>query len=245
VKNHKLTIAYDGAAYAGWQVQPGELTIQDLIEKALATITREEVRLHSSGRTDRGVHARAQVAHFSCEKSMPPQRMRRALNALLPDDIRIMKVARAAPDFHARFSARSKEYRYFIWNAEVMPPCLRNYRLHCRRKLDVVAMREAADALVGRHDFASFTANPNRVVESTVRNVTAVKVLKKGNEITIRACAEGFLYKMVRSLAGGLVRVGCGELTPDDIREILVSRERTARIPTAAPQGLFLWDVKY
>ena len=243
---YRLTIAYDGTEFAGWQTQPGERTIQDELEKALAVLFREPIRVHSSGRTDRGVHARAQEAHFAATHPfVSVRKLRYALNAILPDTIRILRVAEMDEAFHARFSAVGKEYRYFIWNGEVMPPFLRHYRLHVRRPLDIDAMRRAADVLKGTHDFAAFTANPNREVETTVRTLRELAVVKKGHEVVIRAEADGFLYKMVRSLAGGLVRVGSGELTPEDIARILASCERTARIPSALPEGLFLWKVYY
>lgn len=243
---YRLTLAYDGADFAGWQAQAGEETVQQRVEEALAVLFRTPVRVHASGRTDRGVHARAQEAHFAVETAFSrPRKLRRALNALLPDTVRIQRAVPVQESFHARFSAVSKEYRYFIWNGEVMPPFLRHYRLHVRKKMDIDAMRAACVILQGRHDFAAFTANPSREVSSTVRSLTALTVQKKGCEVYIRAVSDGFLYKMVRSLAGGLVRVGLGELSPDDIHRILESKERTARIPTALPQGLFLWKVFY
>lgn len=246
MNHYRITLAYDGTDFAGWQIQPGEQTVQAVLEDALAVLFREPVRLHCSGRTDRGVHARAQEAHFTVGSPFSsPQKLRFALNGILPDTIRILRAVTADETFHARFSAIGKEYRYFIWNGEVMPPFLRKYRLHVRRKLDIDAMRAAAERLQGTRDFAAFTANPNREVETTVRTLRELVVLKKGREVVIRAVADGFLYKMVRSLAGGLVRAGLGELSPDDLSNILESRERTARIPTALPQGLFLWKVHY
>ena len=243
---YRLTLAYDGADFAGWQAQAGEETVQQRVEEALAVLFRTPVRVHASGRTDRGVHARAQEAHFAVETAFSsPRKLRRALNALLPDTVRIQRAVPVQESFHARFSAVSKEYRYFIWNGEVMPPFLRHYRLHVRKKMDIDAMRAACGILQGRHDFAAFTANPSREVSSMVRSLTALTVQKKGSEVCIRAVSDGFLYKMVRSLAGGLVRVGLGELSPDDIHRVLESKERTARIPTALPQGLFLWKVFY
>lgn len=244
-QRYRTTIAYDGSAYAGWQVQPAARTVQGVLEKAVHEFSGEKPKVHSSGRTDQGVHAKAQVAHFDLEKAVPPARMKEALNALLPEDIRVLRVANAAPSFHARRSAVSKEYRYFIWNSTILPPFLRRYRTHIRRKLDVADMNAAADYLVGTHDFASFTANPNRLVESTVRTLTKLRVVKKGNEIMIVAASNGFLYKMVRSLCGFLIRVGEGDVPPEETRRILDSRVRTARVPTAPPQGLFLWRVTY
>lgn len=241
----KLTIAYDGSDYAGWQVQPGRPTVQGEVEAALTRLTGQPVKVHGSGRTDQGVHAMGQVAHADLETRLAPAALLKALNALLPPAIRVLRVARAPADFHARRSAVGKEYRYLIWNGAILPPFQRRYRAHVRTPLDVAAMRRAAADLVGRHDFAAFTANPNRAVESTVRTLSLLSVTRRGHEVVIRAGSDGFLYKMVRSLAGFLIRVGEGALPPDAARQILHSRERTARVPTAPPEGLFLWRVEY
>lgn len=243
---YKLTLAYDGSAYAGWQIQPGRQTIQGEMEKALATIIGgHNVKAHGSGRTDRGVHAVGQVAHTDLPLRLSGFELRKTINAILPADIRLINVIRVAGDFHARRSAVSKEYRYFIWNDEVLPPFIRLYRTHIRIPLDVPAMLAAAAALAGRHDFASFTANPNREVKSTTRHLTMIDVRRRGKEIIIIARSEGFLYKMVRSLAGLLIRIGTGAVPASEAGRILRSRERTARVPTAPPQGLFLWRVWY
>lgn len=242
---YKLTIAYDGSDYAGWQVQPGQRTIQGELEIVLRQLTGAPVKVHASGRTDQGVHAVGQVAHCDLATPMRGLDLRKALNAVLPPDIRVLKVARAAADFHARRRAVSKEYRYFIWNGEILPPFLRRYRTHVRTRLDVEAMRVAAGLLAGRHDFSAFTANPNRAVASTIRSLMRLTVRRRGSEVIITARSDGFLYKMVRSLAGWLIRVGLGEVTPAETKTILLSRERTARVPTAPPEGLFLWRVFY
>jgi tRNA pseudouridine38-40 synthase len=215
------------------------------LEKALAQLAGGPVKVHGSGRTDQGVHAAGQVAHMDLPRAWPGRDLRRTLNALLPPDIRVLNAGRAPADFHARRSAVSKEYRYLIWNDEILPPVLRRYRTHVRQHLDERAMRAAAATLVGRHDFAAFTANPNREVESTVRRLTRLSVRRQGREIVIRAQSDGFLYKMVRSLAGLLIRVGTGAVPPSEAAAILCSRERTARVPTAPPEGLFLWQVHY
>lgn len=241
----KITVGYDGTGYAGWQVQPNAVTVQEKLEGVLANLNGGPVKVHGSGRTDQGVHARGQVAHFDMEKAFSPRDLNRALNALLPEDIRVIKVQKAADGFHARKHAAEKVYCYFIWNGETMPPTERLDHLHVAQKLDIEAMRRAAEMLVGRHDFAAFTANPNRVVESTVRELFDLLVRKRGNEVVIVARGEGFLYKMVRSLAGWLLRVGKGEVAPEETSAILESRIRTARVPTAKPQGLFLWKVSY
>ena len=242
---YKLTIAYDGSRYSGWQVQPSRVTVQGQLEHALREMTGEKPKLHGSGRTDQGVHARAQVAHVDIRKPLAVATLVRGLNALAPPDIRVLRAEQTSASFHARRSAIGKQYRYYVWNAAVLPPFLRFYRTHVVERLDVAAMNEAARHLRGRHDFAAFTANPNRVVESTVRTLSELTVKRRGSEVLILASSEGFLYKMVRSLAGLLIRVGVGRVEPAAAREIRRSKRRTARVPTAPPQGLFLWRVLY
>ena len=243
----KFTVAYDGTAYSGWQVQPDCPSVQRCVEAELAGITDQaEVKVHGSGRTDQGVHARGQVAHVDLACRMAPESLLRALNSRLPPDIRILKAARAKPDFHARKSATAKEYRYFVWNDALVLPDKRLYFTHVYRPLDLAAMREAARQFVGRHDFASFTANPNREVGTTVRTVFSFTVTRKGKETCFRVRGDGFLYKQVRSMVGFLLRVGTGDEPPGAVAELLASRApRTARVPSAPPHGLFLWQVWY
>jgi tRNA pseudouridine38-40 synthase len=244
MRRFRLTVAYDGTAYAGWQVQPGDPTVQQTIEKALEVITGATVKIHGSGRTDQGVHARGQVAHTDLCLRMDATAIQRALNSRLPQDIRILRAAKVRPDFHARRSATSKEYRYFVWNDPVMPPDRRLYAAHVYRPLDVTAMKHAAEFFIGEHDFAAFTANPNRKVETTVRRITFFTVRRSGRAICFRVRGNGFLYRQVRSMVGFLLRVGEGAEKPEAVRELLHQRApRTARVPTAPPQGLFLWQV--
>jgi tRNA pseudouridine38-40 synthase len=243
---YKMTIAYDGTDYAGWQIQPRKNTVQAEIERVLHELTGKTIRIHHSGRTDAGVHAKGQVAHFDLDKPVEPGRFQNSLNALLKPDVRIMKLQKVKTDFHARFSAVGKEYRYFIWNGPAVPPELRLYRLHERRPLDINAMREAAEILIGKHDFAAFTANPNREIGGTVKTVTKITVTRsRQGDVQLCVVGEGFLYKMVRSIAGFLLRVGVGELDVKDARRLLKASERTNEIPTAKPHGLFLWKVDY
>ena len=161
----RLDLAYDGSSYAGWQLQPDRATVQGKLEETLARLTGEAPRVYASGRTDAGVHARGQVAHFDLVRAWRPDRLALALNACLPPDIRVFRARRVSAGFHARFSAKGKEYRYHIWNAPVLDPCLRFYRTHIPRPLDRAAMQQAASALEGCHDFAAFSANPNREVD--------------------------------------------------------------------------------
>ena len=243
---YKMTIAYDGTNYAGWQVQPGKTTVQGEIERAIEQLTGKHIRIHHSGRTDSGVHAKGQVAHFDLKDPVDTGRFMNSLNALLGLDIRVMKFEKVRPDFNARYDAVSKEYRYFIWNGHAVPPELRLYRLHERRKLDISAMRKAAEQLVGKHDFAAFTANPQREIEGTVKTITKLTVSRtREGDVTICVVGEGFLYKMVRSITGFLLRVGIGELPPEDAKRFLGAGARTNEVPTVRSLGLFLWRVDY
>ncbi|MEE9369086.1 MAG: tRNA pseudouridine(38-40) synthase TruA [Pontiella sp.] len=243
---YKMKVSYDGTNYFGWQVQPRHRSVQGEIEKLLAEMTNQKhVRLESSGRTDTGVHARAQMAHFDLQKPIQTKYFQRGLNAQLDRDIRIVTLEKADPDFHARFSAVGKEYRYFIYNGLIVPPTKRLYRLQEGRPLDIERMREAAAYLVGTHDFAPFAANRKVPIKDTVRTITSFYVRKHGADITLEVQGNGFLYKMVRGLAGFLVHVGMGRLEPEDALEILEHGTRTAKVQTAQPHGLFLWKVFY
>ena len=243
---YKMIIAYDGTDYAGWQVQPRKKTVQAEIERVLEIVVGSTVRIHHSGRTDAGVHAKGQVAHFDLETPIDARRFQTSLNAILNPDVRIMKLQKVKDDFHARFSAVGKEYRYFIWNGPAVPPNLRLYRLHERRPLDIDAMKRAAEALVGKHDFAAFTANPKREIGGTVKTISKITVTRsREGEVRICVVGEGFLYKMVRSIAGFLIRVGIGELEPKDARRLLKAAKRTHEVPTAKALALFLWNVTY
>ncbi len=242
----RLTIAYDGSAYAGWQVQPRLPTVQQTIEEALAVIVGERCKLHGSGRTDRGVHAVGQVAHFDLATRLDAAAILRALNARLPADIRIVRAVLAKPNFHARRDAVAKEYRYFIWNDELLPPHRRLYVTQCHRPLDLAAMREGAARFLGKHDFAAFMANPNREVESSVRTIFDCALTRRGRKICLRVKGDGFLYKQVRSMSGLLLRIGGGNEAPQCVSRLLdMAQARTARVPSAPPQGLFLWRVWY
>lgn len=243
---YKITVAYDGTDYAGWQVQPGQITVQGEIERAIEKMTGKSIRIYHSGRTDAGVHAKGQVAHFDLEDLVAPDRFIKGLNAHLGGDIRILNMGEVRPDFNARHDAISKEYRYLVWNGLSVPPELRRYRLHERRKLDIRAMRQAAKLLVGRHDFSAFTTNPQRDIKSTVKTVTHLTIHRTPEgDVTISVVGEGFLYKMVRSIVGFLLRVGRGELTPEDTQPFLNTGVRTHQVPTVKPLGLFLWRVDY
>lgn len=243
---YRMTVAYDGTGFSGWQVQPDKTTVQGELEAVLQRLAGGVVHVHSCGRTDAGVHARAQVAHFDLATPWkPPGKLRQALNAFLPDAIRVLDLRKTRPDFHARYDARGKEYRYSIWNAPVACPLHRRQAVHIWKPLDVAAMKQAAALLVGRHEFASFSANPGREIDGTVRTLWRLSVRKQGSLITISALGDGFLYKMVRSLAGHLIRVGSGAVPVEETRALLAARQRTARVETALPHGLCLWKIHY
>lgn len=241
-RHFKLTIAYDGTQYGGWQRQPNATTVQELIEKALAKLAGRPVTVHGSGRTDAGVHARAQVASCSLTTKHQSPVLRRALNANLPDDIRVLRVQAVDAKFHARFSATGKEYRYWIDCGPVADPFRRRYAWHHLRRLSVGAMRRAARLLKGRHDFTALAAKSER---SPVRTISKLAITKRGDVLTIAVVADGFLYKMVRSIVGALVKVGEGKLTPSELGRLLAGKKRTALVETAPAKGLFLWKVSY
>jgi tRNA pseudouridine38-40 synthase len=244
----KLTIAYDGTRYQGWQVQKIGTGVQELVEGALGRLFPSRPRLHGSSRTDTGVHALGMVAHFILprgEFKMPVRKLALAVNAHLPEDIRVLSAVRAKPDFHARFGARGKQYRYLIWNHPAMNPLLRRTAWHVPRKLDLTLMRGAAAGFVGRHDFQSFTANPGYGRANTVRTLTRCGVKKRGPQLTVIIEGDGFLYKMCRGIVGTLVQVGLGKFPPTEIATMLARKDRRVSGMTAPAHGLVLWKVFY
>jgi tRNA pseudouridine38-40 synthase len=244
--NHRLIIAYDGTPYRGWQIQGQAPTIQLHLESALATLWQQPIRVHGSGRTDTGVHARGQVAHFHApEKFQRPERLRDALNAHLPKTIRIGSAAFVPSSFHSRFSARGKEYHYRLLHGGNESPFEVDYAWQLRRPLDIGSMREASRHLLGEHDFASFASNPGYGRESTVRTLYRIEFASRGNLLTLRFIGSGFLYRMVRNLTGALVRTGDGRLNPGDLGGILKQAKRAAAPPPAPACGLYLHRVYY
>ncbi|MGN0834063.1 MAG: tRNA pseudouridine(38-40) synthase TruA [Kiritimatiellia bacterium] len=245
-RKYRVVIAYDGTGYSGWQYQENALGIQQVVEEALHYLEGAPVRVFGSSRTDAGVHAKGFVAHFHLTKPIPPPNLVRAMNSRLPEAVRILKAAYAAEDFDARLSAKGKEYRYQLYQADILPPHLVPYWTFCHRPLDLAAMRAAAAHFVGRHDFVSFAANPNRELDSTVRSVFSFTVSKSGHRYTFVVRGDGFLYKQVRSMVGFLIAVGKGAEQPAAVRELLAAKApRTARVETAPARGLFLWKVFY
>jgi tRNA pseudouridine38-40 synthase len=244
----KLTIAFDGAAYAGWQAQKNGVGVQQRLEEAVAKIFPGADRLHSSSRTDTGVHAMGMVAHVeipAAELKMPAAKAALAINAHLPRDIRVMAAVRCRADFDARFHAKGKQYRYLVWMGAAMNPLLRHQAWHVTRPLDLAAMRAAAKLFLGRHDFKSLAATRNYEMSSTVRTLRRCDIKRQGALLTFVIEGDGFLYKMCRGIVGTLTQVGQGRIAAGEIRRILARKDRRAAGMTAPAQGLVLWKVFY
>lgn len=244
----KLTLAYDGAAYHGWQSKKDGSAVQNRVEAALARLFVSAPKVESSSRTDSGVHAWGMVAHVDvprAEFKMPPGKLALAINALLPEDIRVRSAVRVAGNFHARFGATGKQYRYHVWNGPVMDPLRRTQAWHVARPLDLAAMREAAAVFVGRHDFRSFTANRGVVLEDAVRTLTRCEIRKNGPQVTFIIEGGGFLYKMCRGIVGTLIQVGEGKFPPGEVIAMLQQKDRRAAGVNAPAHGLVLWKVFY
>jgi tRNA pseudouridine38-40 synthase len=247
----KLTIAYDGTDFHGWQIQANKLTIQGEIVNVLRRITQENVQLHGAGRTDAGVHALGQVGSFRTQSDLSAGEFQRALNALLPSTIRIAAAEEVGPDFHARWSARGKIYRYRLYRGKVVPPMLWRYVLHYPFPLDEDAMRIAASRYVGPHDFAAFAASTGSEDDdkerSTVREIYSSELVRSedGEELVYTVCGRSFLRYMVRKMVGTLLEVGRGKLTPADIGRLYELRDRSKSGPTVPPQGLCMVSVEH
>jgi len=255
VRNLKLILSYDGADFAGWQVQPGRTTVQGALASAIGRLSGENVLPQGSGRTDAGVHALAQVASFATASAIPTENWVRALNDILPPSIRVLEVTEAAPEFHARRSARAKTYRYRIHRGTICPPFLARYVWHYPYPLEESAMIAAAGVVVGERDFTSFAAvDPERVermaAEENVRTTNVRTIFssiwtREGDELIYTVRGSGFLHHMVRNLVGTFLLVGKGTVSLEDVRRILEARERTAAGPTAPASGLHLVGVEY
>jgi tRNA pseudouridine38-40 synthase len=237
-------IEYDGTSYSGWQIQPNGITIQQVLEEALAQILGEPVRLKSSGRTDAGVHALGMVAVFKTEKGLPLQAFSAGLNALIPPDIAVKSAEEVPLDFDARSDAVSKHYRYTVLNVPFRSPLSRLYAWYFRKPLDVERMGEAAAHFLGVHDFCAFRGY-NCSAKTTVRTIFSLEVRREGGLVVIDVVGSGFLKNMVRIIAGTLVEVGAGKLAPDDIPAILSGGKRPDAGATAPAHGLCLMDVRY
>ena len=240
----KLTLEYDGTRFGGWQIQKNNLTVQGKLEEALERVLGEKVRVHGAGRTDAGVHARGQVAHFETKNPLPLKNIQEGSNRYLPPEIVIRRIETAPPDFHARYSARGKVYRYLIHRRKIPSPFRLNRAYHYPYSLDLKEMRRAAHFLTGRHDFSAFAASGGSVRDTT-RHLSSLKINDQGELLTLEFRGDGFLYKMVRNIVGTLLEVGSGKIKTEDIPGIIVARDRRRAGPTAPPEGLYLVRVIY
>lgn len=239
-----LRVAYDGTAYSGWQIQQNAVTVEQRLKEALEELFAAPIELTGASRTDAGVHARGNVAVFDVDTRMPAEKIAYALNTRLPEDIRVVRSSEAAPDFHPRYAECVKTYEYKIWNAEFPDPTVRLYSHFEYRHLDAERMNEAASFLVGEHDFTSF-CSAGAQVQSKVRTVYSAEVWRDGPMITVRVTGNGFLYNMVRIIAGTLIKAGQGIILPDGVKKALDGRDRGLAGPTAPARGLTLVKIDY
>jgi tRNA pseudouridine38-40 synthase len=244
---YKLIIAYDGTLYRGWQIQHNGVSIQELLEKALLTLLRTPTPAHSSGRTDAGVHARGQVVHFTADSIGDLFRFQRSLNGLLPLDIRILSITEAAPDFHARYSAVSKEYHYHLHLERTTDPFKRLYAYHDYSPLNLEKMKLAMQLFIGTHDFSSFAnkASEGSARKNPIRTIARLDLCLEPGGIRLEFEGNGFLYKMVRNITGTLLEVARGKMSIEEIPKLFEAKDRRLAPPAAPPQGLFLIKVNY
>lgn len=251
MRNIKLTIAYDGADFHGWQIQPGLATVQGALTETAHQITQEKIMIHGASRTDTGVHALGQVANFKTQSLLPADEFQRALNALLPPAIRIMAADEVGPDFHARWQAQGKTYRYRIFRGRVLPPFEHRRALHYSGPLDEDAMAAAAKFFEGEHDFTSFAASSGSEEDDSERDMVRVvhssEIVREParEEIAYLVRGRSFLRYMVRKIVGTLIEVGKGRRAPSDIPQLLEARDRSRSGPTAPPEGLYLVSLEY
>jgi len=242
---YRITVEYDGSPFVGWQRQENGPSVQQALEEAILAMTGEEVRVHGAGRTDAGVHATGQVAHFDISRHFPPHRLRDGLNHhLRPAPVVVLEARETGPDFHARFSAVKRHYLYRILNRRSPPALDRGRVWHVPRPLDAGVMHEAAQVLVGRHDFTTFRASQCQA-DSPVKTLDRIAVAREGDEIRVTVSARSFLHNQVRSIAGSLKLVGEGKWTAGELRAALEARDRSACGPVAPPEGLYLTAVDY
>lgn len=243
-RNIKLTLEYDGTNYCGWQKQPDAPSIEETLENAISKVTKEDVHVIGSGRTDSSVHAIGQVANFHTNSKIPSERFVKALNTMLPDDIAVRKSEEVGVDFHSRYCATQKEYKYIIYNSDVRSPLKKNYSYHVDYKLNRESMKEALECFIGRYDFKGFMSTGSSV-KDTVRTITQVEFIEDKDMIEITIKGNGFLYNMVRIIVGTLVDIGRGRIEASAIMDIIESKDRNQAGHTAPPQGLYLSEVFY
>lgn len=244
MKRIKLVVAYDGTNYHGWQIQPNEVSVEQILNEALAKLTGEDIKVIGASRTDAGVHALGNVAVFDTESKIPGEKFSYALNQRLPEEIRIQSSSEVAIDFHPRHCECRKTYRYCILNSEFPVPTERLYSHFIYYDLDLKAMRQAAQYLIGEHDFKSFCSTKTSVTD-TVRTIYDLKITKEGPKISIMVKGNGFLYNMVRIIAGTLIEVGLGRKEPNELQQMLEQKDRQIAGPTAPAKGLTLMNIEY
>ncbi len=244
MKRIRLTVAYDGTNYCGWQIQPNGITIEEVLNKALSKMLGEPTAVIGASRTDSGVHASGNVAVFDSDTRIPPERISYALNQHLPDDIVIIKSEEVPPDWHPRYCDCTKTYEYRILNTKIADPTRRLYTFFVSYNLNLEDMRHAAGYLLGTHDFSSFCSIHTNV-EDTVRTIYSLEIMPVEDELRIFITGNGFLYNMVRIIVGTLLRVGRGFYTPEHVKEILEEKNRKAAGVTVPPQGLRLVEIRY
>ena len=241
---YKIVLQYDGSRFAGWQTQKNQKTVQGTVTDALKTLSAEKATVVGAGRTDAGVHALGQVAHFQLKEGRDPEGLHRALNGLLPWDIRVRRLNSVKKDFHAQKNALKKRYEYRIYNGYVLSPFLRGYVYHVFRPLDFEVMQRACELLHGRHDFSGFAA-ASTTVKDRRRKVLLSSLKKRGGLILYRIEADGFLHHMIRNIMGTLLQIGAGKRSPEDVARILLSKDRRKAGPTAPAHGLYLVRIWY
>lgn len=244
MKRVKLVVAYDGTNYHGWQVQDNGITIEEVLNRTISELVQEDIKVIGASRTDAGVHACGNVAVFDTESRIPGDKFSFALNQRLPDDIRIQESCEVDADFHPRYADTVKTYEYNILNRRFELPSKRLYAAFCYYPMDIERMNQAAAYLVGEHDFKSF-CSAGAQVQTTVRTIYAVNVTKHDDMVHIRITGNGFLYNMVRIIAGTLMQVGTGLMEPEQVKEILEARDRSKAGPTAVAKGLTLVEIRY
>jgi len=244
MRNIKLTLEYDGTNYLGWQKQKMGKTLQGTLEESIKLLTKEEIEVIGSSRTDAGVHAKGFVANFKTNSKIPAEKYREAINHKLPDDIIILKSEEVEEDFHARYNAKGKTYSYSILNRDTPSAIYRNYLYHVKRKLDVGYMKEACQYFIGTHDFSAFKTSGSSV-KTTVRTITELYVEENGDIIKIYVTGDGFLYNMVRIIVGTLIMVGSNKIKPLEIKNIIDSKERDKAGICVPASGLVLEKVYY
>lgn len=245
LKNLLLTISYDGRNFHGWQIQQNALTVQEVLQNALEKIVGSDYDIKGCSRTDSGVHANMYCVSLKTSHPIEPVRLKSALNRWLPLSVAVLDCKQAEDDFHARYSCKSKEYIYKIWNTEVRNPFLDGYALHYRYKLDEEMLNKAAQAYVGKHDFTSFCTLDSREKGDMTRNVKAFSVTREGDLVTMKVEADGFLYNMVRIMVGTLLKIQQGKIPADGILDIINKKDRKYAGPTAQACGLYLNKVNY